>query len=133
MSTPATVLLLALLLCGESINQPMAERFWMAETVLYRAEMSGKTVEQVIFEEGQYSGVKFLDRDYETWRSEELRENIYIAASVLHAGVVVPVSNFARTGTCIHDRPCAWEAGCEVVTIIGEHTFYLCPDWEAGE
>lgn len=129
MVDPATILLLALLLCSESINQPMAERFLMAETVLYRAEVSGQTIEEVVFEEGQYPSTEFLDRDYETWRAKELRENIYIAASVLHAGIAVPVSNFARTGTCMHDRPCAWEADCETVTIVGEHTFYHCPWW----
>lgn len=88
------------------------------------------SIEEVIYAPNQYAGADNIDLEgYQFYRSQELEENIQIAMWAL-ANPAIPVSNFARTGSCWYDEPCGWEASCEKIVEEGKHTFYLCPQWE---
>ena len=129
-----TVMLLACLLCAESPAGTLLEKFLIAQTVVYRAEVSGMSVKEVIYAPFQYPGVHAIDLEgYRLYRPQELEENIHIAMWVLFNLPVVKVSHFARTGTCWYDRPCEWESQCKLLIVEGKHSFYLCPDWEDDE
>jgi len=130
----ATAILLAGLLCTESVGGTVRERTLIAETVVYRARFSGASAEKIVYAPAQYPGIHNLDyAGYKLYRPNELAENIAIAMMVLSTTKTMAVSNYARTGTCWYDRPCDWEARCEVVEEEGRHTFYLCPDWKESE
>lgn len=125
-----TIVLIAALLCAESPGGTRAERRLMAEVVKYRSQVSGLTVEQVIYAPSQFAGVNEIDMDaYQLYRRRELEENMRIVMQAW-SSPAREISNYARTGTCWYDRPCEWESRCEIVAEEGKHTFYLCPEYE---
>ena len=119
-----TVLLLAYLLCAEAPNGTLEERWLIAQTVVYRLEARGLTIEQVIYTPQQYQGVGLIDADaYRRLRRQELEENFAIALAAILMGPVARVSNFAEPNSA------DWQSRCELKHIVGKHHFYLCPDW----
>ena len=117
-------LLLAYLLCAEAPNGTLEERWLIAQTVVYRLEARGPTIEQVIYAPKQYQGVGLIDADaYRRLRRQELEENFAIALAAILMGPVARVSNFAEPNSA------DWQSRCELKYIAGKHHFYLCPDW----
>lgn len=125
-----TVLLLASLLCAESPAGTKLERFMMVQAIIFRAEVKGMSIEEVVYAPYQFAGIHTIDLEgYRLYRPKELQENIQIAMWALANPPVMQVSNFARTNTCNIDKPCEWEQRCQVILEEGIHTFYVCDEW----
>lgn len=124
----ATIVLLAALICAEAPNGTMRERYYIAQTIVYRAEAKSLPVDSVIWQPKQYQGLALIDWEaYRIYRMAEMRTNAQIAAIAVLYGPQVEVSNFCAIGS-----HCKWEADCELKVLSGGHKFYICPKWQKG-
>lgn len=116
------ILILALLLCAEASGEPIEGRWLVAQTVMYRMQ-TGRTFEEVVYAPKQYYGAKNLDVARSWVSDEEWAENVQLALLAAMGRESVEVSSFCQTGRCY------WESSCQPVKTVGQHSFYLCPEW----
>lgn len=120
-----TLLLIAALLCAESPNGSIRDRYLITQTIVYRSEQTGLDLLPVITQKGQYQGLGLIDwQGYRLYRQLEMRQNLVLVMGVLKDTNRVRVSNFCSVGIS-----CSWESSCRIIETTDHHKFYLCPEW----
>jgi hypothetical protein len=123
MNLPA-IILLAAILCAECPACSVEERWLIAQTVVYRADVKSLPVDKIIYEPHQYQAVGDINIPaYRQLRPGEWGENLGIAWAAIRDGPLTEISHFAS------NEP-EWTSRCEPKYRAERHLFYLCPDYK---
>jgi len=121
-----TVVLIASLLCAESPNGSLRDRYLIVQTIRYRSEFKEIPLVLSVTQKGQYQGLSLVNWElYRIYRQFEIQENVRLTIEVLTGDNQVKVSNFCSIGS-----KCSWESSCKLLEVTESHKFYLCPEWE---